>query len=76
MLSDPPVEQERPRAEIQTGTDPYRPPHLLSLICAFPCIKSCNVNWYNFLPELGTRQHCRDNVTMFDGLKTVDFDST
>ena len=23
--------------------------------------------------ELGTRQHCRDNVTMFSGLKVVGF---
>ena len=30
--------------------------------------------WNNMLvSELGTRQHCRDNVTMFSGLKAVEF---
>ena len=27
----------------------------------------------NFHSELGTRQHCRDNVTMFSSQKTVDY---
>ena len=28
---------------------------------------------YCYFPELGTRQHCRDNVTMSSGQKIVDY---
>ena len=37
------------------------------------CLQQVPKIFLLFFPELGTRQHCRDNVTMFSGYKVVSF---
>ena len=46
-------------------------------ICPMLASGRCQQSWCTtvyYKAELGTQQHCRDNVTMFSGQKIVDYD--